>query len=69
MAGQDQCARRVKPCQWGRAGGGGGGTHTGFGYPLQNSPRELWLSTRSRPEKGGAVTDPSTLRRGLLEGA
>ena len=32
---------------------GGGGTHPGFGYPLQNGPRELWLSTRSRLEKGG----------------
>ena len=30
-----------------------GGTHPGFGYPLQNGPRELWLSTQSRLEKGG----------------
>ena len=30
---------------------GGGGTHPGFGYPLQNRPRELWLSMRSRLEK------------------
>ena len=37
---------------------GGGGTHPGFGYPLQNGSQELWLSTRSRLEKGG-----------LLEGA
>ena len=50
--------------------GGGGGTYPGFGYSLQNRPQELWLSTRSRLEKGGgAVTGPSTLRRGLLEGA
>ena len=34
-------------------GGGGGGTHPGFWYPLQNRPRELWLSTRSKLEKGG----------------
>ena len=51
------------------AGGGGGGTHPGFGYPQQNGSRELWLSMRSRQRKRGAVTDPSTLRRGLSEGA
>ena len=46
----------------------GGGTPPGFGYPLQKGPRELWLSTRSRLEKGGVVTDPSTLRRGAVRG-
>ena len=33
--------------------GGGGGTHPGFGYPLQNGPQELWLSMQSMLEKGG----------------
>ena len=47
----------------------GGGTHPDFRYPLQNRPRELWLSTWSMLEKGGAVTDPRTLRRGAYEGA
>ena len=32
--------------------GGGGGTHPGFGYPLENGPRKLWLSTWSRLGKG-----------------
>ena len=37
----------------GRRGGGGALTLPGFGYPLQNGPQELWLSTRARLEKGG----------------
>ena len=44
----------------GGGGGGGGGTHPGFGYPLQNGPRELWLSMWSRLEKGGR-SDSRTL--------
>ena len=35
---------------------GGGGTHPGFGYPLQNGPQELWLSTQSRLEKELSLT-------------
>ena len=42
-----------------------GGTHPGFGYPLQNRIPELWLWSR----KDGAVTDPRTLRRGAVIGA
>ena len=34
-------------------GGWGGGTHPGFGYPLQNGQRELWLSVLSSLEKEG----------------
>ena len=48
----------------GGGGPGGGGTHPGFGYALENGALELWLSTQSRLEKRGAVTDLSTLRRG-----
>ena len=43
--------------------GGGGGTHPGFRYPLQNGPRELWLSMRSWLGKGGL-----SLTQVLLEG-
>ena len=47
-------------------GGGGGGTHPGFGYPLQNGPRELWLSTWSKLEKkGGGGGTLSTLKGGF----
>ena len=34
-------------------GEGGGGIHPVFWYLPQNRPQELWLSTRSRLEKGG----------------
>ena len=37
----------------GGQGGGGGVTHPSCGYPLQNRPQELWLSTRTRLEKRG----------------
>ena len=46
-------------------GGGGGGTHPGLGYPLQNRLPELWLYARKRV----AVTDPRTLRKGAVRGA
>ena len=49
--------------------GRGGGTPPGFGYALEKGAQDLWLSTLSRLENSGAVTDPRTLRRGLLKGA
>ena len=45
-------------------GGGGAGTHPGFGYPLQNS-RSCGCIAR----KEGAVTDLRTLRWGAVRGA
>ena len=45
---------------------GGGGTHPGFGYPLQNGPRELWLSTQSKLEKRVSVIDSE---KGAVRGA
>ena len=58
-----------------------GGTHSGFGYPLQNRPWELLLLTQSigckkkkKKKKrggGGAVTDPrrEAVKRGYPVGA
>ena len=45
-----------------------GGTHPGFGYPLQNRPRDLRLSTRSRPEKERLSLTQELPGGGLSEG-
>ena len=53
-------------CYFAPGGGGGGrGTHPGFGYTLQNGLPELWLEAR----KEGAVTDLRTLRTGAVKEA
>ena len=49
-------------------GGGGGALTPVLGTRCKIQTLERWLSMRSRPQKGGAVTEPSTLRRVAVRG-
>ena len=55
-------------CRGLQGSSGGGGTYSGFGYLLQNGPRELWLSTQSRLEKRGGCHRPKYSEKRAVKG-